>query len=71
MIFSGKHFLIVRTFPAFSLKSKFGIKRISSLFYCDFQKDEVNPGLNMTFKTNKADNKDIKSRRKFCRQSIF
>ena len=55
--------------PIFSLRSKFGIKRLLSLVQDVFQKNRVNSSQNMTVFNIGAVNKNIKSKRKFCRQS--
>ena len=49
---------------------KFGIKRLSSLFYDIVENDKVNSSLNMTVLAVETVNKDIKIKRNFCMQSF-
>ena len=59
---------MITAFPIFSIRFKFSIKRLPSLFQDVFYKDKVKSCLNLTVLAIVADNKDIKSKRKFCRQ---
>ena len=49
---------------------KFGIKRLSSLFYEIVENNKVNSSLNMTVLAVETVNKDIKIKRYFCMQSF-
>ena len=61
---------LILLFSIFSLRSKFGIESLSSLVLSVFQKDKVNFTQNTTVSKTAAVAKDIKSKIKFCWQSL-
>ena len=62
-------FVFITAFSIFSLKSKFGIESLSSLVQDVFFRKKLNSTQNRPISTIRAVSKDMKTKRKFYRQS--